>query len=50
MRYNCKRCGKDETRNVNNILINEIISSGRIYIDSSGNEVGLQKISWCKCE
>ena len=45
----CKRCGKDETENFNKVSINEIILSGRIYIDSSGNEVGLQKISWCKC-
>ena len=50
MRHECKKCGKDETRNVNNILINEIVLSGRIYIDSSGNEVGLQEISWCKCK
>ena len=46
----CKRCGKDETENFNNSMINEIISSGRIYVDSSGNEVGLQDISWCKCK
>ena len=46
----CKRCGKDETENFNNSMINEIILSGRIYIDSSGNELGLQKISPCKCK
>ena len=50
MIFKCKRCGKDETENFNNSMINEIILSGRIYIDSSGNELGLQKISPCKCK
>ena len=49
MLINCKKCGKDMGNNVMQAWINEIILSGRIYIDSSGNEVGLQKISWCKC-
>jgi hypothetical protein len=37
-----KVTGKDITKEINDKFIQEIIASGRKYIDSSGNEVKLK--------
>jgi|TARA_R100000742_G_C4253140_1_gene71267 hypothetical protein len=37
-----KITGKDITKEINDKFIQEIIASGRKYIDSSGNEVKLK--------
>jgi|TARA_R100001443_G_C3265569_1_gene156704 hypothetical protein len=37
-----KITGKDITKELNDKMIQEIIESGRKYIDSSGNEVKLK--------
>ena len=34
-----KITGKDITKELNDKMIQEIIASGKVYIDSSGNEV-----------
>tara|TARA_R110001599_G_scaffold81559_1_gene220061 strand:+ start:90 stop:452 length:363 start_codon:yes stop_codon:yes gene_type:complete len=38
MKYSCKNCGKDFTSNINQVMINDIILSGRKYINSDGVE------------
>ena len=50
MKYECKYCGSEQTRNVIQDMINDFVANGRKYIDSSGNEVGFKEISWCKCK
>ena len=50
MKYECKYCRSEQTGNVIQDMINSFVISGRKYIDSSGNEVGFKKISWCKCK
>ena len=37
-----KITGKDITKELNDKMIQEIIASGKVYIDSSGNEVKLK--------
>ena len=49
MRYECKYCGENQTGNVIQDMINNLIKSGRGYIDSSGNEGEYKEIKWCKC-
>ena len=49
MRYECKYCGSEQTGNVIQDMINAYVKEGRTYIDSSGNEVKVQHIEWCKC-
>ena len=49
MRYQCKKCGKNMTRNVIQVMINDLILSGRKYIHSDGTEAKYQEIS-TKCE
>ena len=48
MRYECKYCGKNQTRNLIQEMINDIILSGKKYI-SNGVEREYKEISWCKC-
>ena len=48
MRYECKYCGENQTGNVIQDMINDIILSGRKYI-SNGVERKYEEISWCKC-
>ena len=38
MKYSCKKCGKDFTSNINQVMINDIILSGKKYINSDGVE------------
>ena len=46
----CKKCKKDMTNKVNQVMINEIILNGKKYIDSNGNEVKYQEVDlMCKC-
>ena len=49
MKYECKYCRSEQTGNVLQDMINDFISSGRVLIDSSGNEEVYRDISWCKC-
>ena len=49
MRYECKKCGKDFTSNVNQVMINDIISSGRRYFHSDGTEAKYQEVT-VNCE
>tara|TARA_R100001594_G_scaffold92815_1_gene127120 strand:- start:1408 stop:1596 length:189 start_codon:yes stop_codon:yes gene_type:complete len=49
MRYECKYCGENQTGNVIQDMINDIILSGRKYI-SNGVEREYKEISWCKCK
>jgi len=37
-----KITGKDVTKELNDKMIQEIIASGKVYIDSSGNKVKLK--------
>ena len=50
MRYECKYCGENQTGNVIQDMINNLIKSGRGYVDSSGNEGEYKEIKWCKCK
>ena len=50
MIMNCKKCGKDMTSKINQMMINEIILSGRKYIHSDGTQAKYQEISiTCEC-
>ena len=49
MRYECKNCGENQTRNVIQDMINNIILSGKKYI-SNGVERKYKEVSWCNCE
>ena len=49
MKYECKYWRSEQTGNVLQEMINDFISSGRVLIDSSGNEEVYRDISWCKC-
>ena len=49
MRYECKKCGKNMTSNVIQVMINDLILSGRKYIHSDGTKAKYQEIS-TKCE
>jgi len=50
MRYECKKCGKDFTSNVNQVMINDIILSGRRYFHSDGTEAKYKEVTTkCKC-
>tara|TARA_R110001599_G_scaffold181018_1_gene373712 strand:+ start:585 stop:776 length:192 start_codon:yes stop_codon:yes gene_type:complete len=44
MKYSCKKCGKDFTSNINQVMINDIISSGRKYINSDGTEAKYKEV------
>ena len=46
MRYECKYCGKNQTGNVIQEVINDIILSGKKYI-SNGVEREYKEVSWC---
>ena len=45
MKYSCKKCGKDFTANINQVMINDIILSGRKYINSDGIEEKYKEVS-----
>ena len=50
MMINCKKCGKDMTSKTNQMMINEIILSGRTYINSDGTQAKYQEVSiMCEC-
>ena len=50
MMINCKKCGKDMTSKVNQMMINELILSGKTCINSDGTEAKYQETSvMCKC-
>ena len=50
MLINCKKCGKDVGNNVVQVWINELILSGKTYINSDGTEAKYQEISkLCEC-
>ena len=50
MIINCKKCRKDMTSKTNQMMINEIILSGRTYINSDGTQAKYQEISkLCEC-
>ena len=48
MKYECKYCGSEQTRNVIQDMINDLVANGRKYI-SNGVEREYKEISWCKC-
>ena len=56
MMINCKKCGKDVGNNVTQVWINELILSGKKYINSDGTEAKYQEVkincesSQCKYE
>ena len=45
----CKKCGKDMTSKVNQMMINEIILSGKSYTHSDGTKAKYQEVK-TKCE
>ena len=47
MIYKCKYCGSEQTGNVVQDMINDIILSGRKYI-SNGVEQKYKEVEWCK--
>ncbi len=50
MMINCKKCGKDMTSKTNQMMINEIILSGKSYTHSDGTEAKYQEIGkLCEC-
>ena len=50
MMINCKKCGKDMTSKVNQMMINELILNGKTYINSDGTKAKYQETSvMCKC-
>ena len=49
MRFECKKCGKNMTRNVIQEMINDIILSGRKYI-SNGVEQEYKEVSTECCK
>ena len=50
MIINCKKCGKDMTSKANQVMINEIILSGKSYIHSDGTKAKYQEINLvCEC-
>ena len=50
MIYECKKCGKNMTSNVIQVMINDLILSGRKYIHSDGTEAKYKEITTkCKC-
>tara|TARA_Y100000592_G_C5412448_1_gene288799 strand:- start:559 stop:711 length:153 start_codon:yes stop_codon:yes gene_type:complete len=50
MIINCKKCGKDVGNNVMQVWINELISSGKTYINSNGTEAKYKEINkMCEC-
>ena len=50
MRYECKKCGKNMTSNVIQVMINDLILSGRKYIHSDGTEAKYIEVTTkCKC-
>ena len=49
MRYECKKCGKNMTSNVIQVMINDLILSGRRYFHSDGTEAKSQEIT-VNCE
>jgi hypothetical protein len=50
MRFECKKCKKDMSNNVIQVMINDIILSGRKYIHSDGTEAKYKKVTTkCKC-
>ena len=49
MMVTCKKCGKDLTKNVIQILYNKSIKEGYKNYDSSGNLITYKKVETCKC-
>ena len=49
MKYSCKNCGKDFTSAINQVMINEIILSGKKYINSDGTEAKYKEVK-TNCE
>ena len=49
MRYECKYCGENQTGNVIQDMINDVILSGRNYIHSDGTKAEYKEPEWCKC-
>ena len=50
MIINCKKCGKDVGNNVMQVWINELILSGKTYINSDGTQAKYQETSiMCEC-
>ena len=50
MRFECKKCGKNMSNNVMQVWINELILSGKTYINSDGTQAKYQEINkLCEC-
>ena len=50
MIINCKKCGKDVGNNVTQVWTNELILSGKTYINSDGTQAKYQEINkLCEC-
>ena len=45
MKYSCKNCGKDFTSNINQVMINDWILSGKTYIHSDGTKAEYKEVS-----
>ncbi len=50
MIINCEKCGKDMTSKANQMMINEIILSGKSYTHSDGTKAKYQEVNlMCEC-
>ena len=55
MKFECKKCKEDVGNNVVRVWINELILSGKTYINSDGTEAVYQdewemkELNKCKC-
>ena len=49
MIISCKKCEKDLTSKVNQMMINSIILSGKTYTHSDNTKAEYKKVKLCEC-